>query len=230
MNGEDADFWDRRYRSEGAIWGEQPSPTAVRAAAYLPARARVLDIGFGYGRDLSFLASRACRVSGAELSHEGHRLAEQRLAAQGNSPEQLYLGRFEELALPEASFDAIISHRMAHLLLSAEAVAVFVDRLHRLLRPGGLLAIGARNLDDLDPAKMVPIGEQVYEYRNRPWHRIRYWDDESFRQRFGDRFTIDKLERASEDESRPNAVLCHLTILIAHKNADGAAVNHLARR
>jgi cyclopropane fatty-acyl-phospholipid synthase-like methyltransferase len=217
MSSEDGDFWDHRYRTEGAIWGEQPSPTAVRVAAHLPARARVLDIGFGYGRDLAFLAGRGCHVWGVEISREGYRLAEQRLLAQGNAVEQLYLGRFEKLSLPEASFDAILSHRMAHLLLTAEAVADFTDRLHRLLQPGGILAIGARNLEDLDPAKMVQAGEQVYEYRCRPDHRIRYWDDESFRKRFDNLFTIDELEHAREEESRANPVPCHLTILIARK-------------
>jgi hypothetical protein len=133
------------------------------------------------------------------------------------------------LSLPEASFDAVLSHRMAHLLLTPEAVATFSDRLHRLLLPGGILAIGARNLDDLDPPKMVQAGEQVYEYRCRPDHRIRYWDDESFRKLFGNLFTIDELERDSEEESRANPVPCHLTILIARKNADAAPVDHLVR-
>lgn len=222
MSGENGDFWDRRYRSEGAIWGEQASPTALRAAAFLSPGTRVLDVGSGYGRDLAFLAGRACRVWGVEMSREGHRLAEERQAAQGSRAEQLYLGRFEELPLPQASFDAIVSHRMAHLLLSPEAVDAFVERLHRLLRAGGIAAIGARNRQDLDPAQMVEVGEQVYEYRNRPGHRIRYWDDDSFRQRFGGLFTVLDLAHTCENESQACPVPCHLTVLIARKNADAA--------
>ena len=222
MNGEDADFWDRRYRLEGPIWGEMPSPTALRAAPYLKEGAQVLDVGSGYGRDLTFLAGRACRVSGVEISCEGHRLAAQRLAAEGCRAEQLYGGRFEELPLPEASFDAILSHRMAHLLLSADIVDAFIDRLHRLLRVGGIVAVGARNLEDLMPADMAQVSEQVYEYRSRPGHRIRYWDDESFRRLFGSRFSVLELVHTCEDESQARPVPCHLTILIARKNAAAA--------
>lgn len=217
MNSEDADFWDQRYRSEGAIWGEQPSPTAIRAAAFLVPGARVLDVGFGYGRDLDFLAGHGCRVSGVEISREGHRLTERRLAAHNGRVERLYLGRFEELQLPQASFDAILSHRMAHLMLNGEIIAAFVERLHRLLRAGGILALGTRNRADLDPAEMVQVNEQVYEYRSRPGHRICYWDDESFRQLFGERFAVLDLTSTCEEESQARPVPCHLSIMVARK-------------
>jgi SAM-dependent methyltransferase len=225
MNSEDGDFWDRRYRTEGAIWGEQASPTAQRAAAFLAPGARVLDVGSGYGRDLAFLAGRSCYVNGVDMSREGHRLAEQRLAAMNGRAEGLYLGRFEDLPLPEAGFDAILSHRMAHLMLSTEAVDAFVERLHRLLRTGGIAAIGARNREDLVPGDMIQVSEQVYEYRSRPGHCIRYWDDDSFRRLFGDRFTVLELTHTCEDESRARPVPCHLTILIARKKAPGGQAN-----
>src|SRR5438876_9345834 len=69
------EFWDRRYSKEGAIWGEVPSPTAQTAARYVQPQDRVLDIGFGYGRDLPFFARQQCRVWGVDLSQEGCRRA-----------------------------------------------------------------------------------------------------------------------------------------------------------
>ncbi len=230
MSSEGGDFWDRRYRAEGAIWGEQPSPTARRAAEFLPPAACVLDVGSGYGRDLVFLANRSCRVWGVDISREGHRLAEQRLAAQGKRAEQLYLGRFEELPLPKGSFDAILSHRMAHLLLHDETVVAFVQRLHCLLRAGGIVAVGARNPKDLVPEEMIQVDEQVYEYRSRPGHLIRYWDDESFRRLFGGLFTVLEVDHTCEDESRARPVPCQLTILIARKNDTAGQADQLSGR
>lgn len=220
MNSDEGAFWDRRYVAEGDVWGEQPSPTAVLTTAHLAPGARVLDIGSGYGRDLAFLRQRGCQVSGVDMSTEGHRLARERLLRQGGQAERLFLGRFEDLPVPAEAFDAVLSHRMAHLLILPEAIAVFAARLARVLRPGGILAVGARNPADLDPAEMVCVREQVYEYRRRPGHQVRYWDDATFRQAFGDGFTILALRQVAEPESRAHPVACHLTVMIARKNAE----------
>ena len=37
MSGDEGTFWDRRYRAEGEIWGDGPSPTALAAAPHLRA-------------------------------------------------------------------------------------------------------------------------------------------------------------------------------------------------
>ncbi len=210
-------FWDRRYRAEGAIWGDAPSPTARRAARYLSPGARVLEVGFGYGRDLSFLIRHGCQVVGIDLSQEGQQQAEARLKQEGLEPEDLLTGRFEDFPLPSGPFDAVVSHRVAHLLISREAIARFTDKVCQVLRPGGLLSLGARNRRDLDPAGMTRIEEGVYEYAHRPGHRIRYWDDESFQRAFGPAFTILALFDETELESVAQPVPCRLTVMVARK-------------
>jgi SAM-dependent methyltransferase len=217
MKSDEGEFWDQRYRAEGAIWGDGPSPTAELAARYLHASDRVLEVGFGYGRDLAFLSRQRCKVFGMELSREGHRLARDRLLREGLRPEELVLGKFEDSSLPLGSFDAILSHRMLHLLVSREAIAGFARKAAELLRPGGLLCLGARNPHDLDPAGMVRIEDNVYEYVQRPGHRIRYWDNAAFREVFGEAFTVLALSPAVEQESTSRPVPCHLTLMAGRK-------------
>src|SRR5438132_5389825 len=106
MKSDEGTFWDRRYQAEGAIWGEAPSPTARAAARHLPPNPRVLEVGFGYGRDLSFLLRQGCKVVGIDLSREGQRQAEARLEREGLQPDDLLAGRFEDCALPGERFDA----------------------------------------------------------------------------------------------------------------------------
>ncbi|MCS6851996.1 MAG: methyltransferase domain-containing protein [Gemmataceae bacterium] len=219
MTSDQSEFWDRRYLDEGFIWGQEPSPTARMLTAYLPPGAQVLDVGFGYGRDLPFLIRRGYRTSGIDLSVAGLRLAEQLLARQGVQAEQLYVGRFEETHLPNAPFDGILSHRMAHLLVTRPAVERFVAKLVDVLRPGGMLFVAARNPRDLDPAAMVPIEEGVYEYRQRPGHRIRYWDEAFFHAVFDQSFDILTLTDAVENESVAQPVPCHFTVMIAQRKA-----------
>jgi SAM-dependent methyltransferase len=221
MPGEDGAFWDGRYSREGPIWGWDPSPTAREAVPYLRPGLHVLDVGFGYGRDLAFLMRHGCRASGIDLSTEGRRLALELLEKQGLSPERLWTGRFEEVDLPAGHYDAVCCHRVLHLLQTPEAAARFARRVAEVLRPGGLLCVAARNFRDLEPAAMVRVGEDVYEYRDRPGHQIRYWDRQAFDEVFGATFRFLILADQIENESRQRSVPCHLTVLVGTKNGNG---------
>ncbi len=217
MRSDEGQFWDERFRREGAIWGEGPSPTVKALLRYLPAKARVLEVGFGYGRDLAFLLGHGHRAWGVDLSAEGRRLAEERLGRAGLAAERLLTGAFEASDVPDGQFDAVFSHRVAHLLVTDEAVATFTERVRRALRPGGVLCVGARNEDDLNPAEMRCVGGSVYEYAQRPGHRIRYWDDAVFRDAFENDFLFLTLDRVYEAESRSHPVPCHLTVMVGSK-------------
>jgi 2-polyprenyl-3-methyl-5-hydroxy-6-metoxy-1,4-benzoquinol methylase len=210
------EFWDTRYRAEGAIWGESPSPTAQVAAQHLTTRARLLEIGFGYGRDLPFYIRQGCRVTAIDLSITGRQLAEQRLQREGLQAESLLAGRFEQREFVEP-FDVVVSHRMAHLLVDPAEMASFSAKVLQVLRPGGMLCLGARNLHDLDQATMVSLGDGVYEYTQRPGHRIRYWDHEAFRRTFNGAFDVCSLIETTELESQGHPVPCHLTVMVGQK-------------
>jgi SAM-dependent methyltransferase len=217
MLSDESKFWDERFKDEGAIWGEGASVTAQTATRHLAAGARLLEIGFGYGRDLAFLAREGYRVSGIDLSSEARRRTEARLGHEGLPAERLWTGRFEESDVPESGFDGVVSHRMAHLLVSDQAVERYVQKASRILRPGGILCLGVRNSDDIIPGEVRHVRDIVYDYLPRPGHRIRYWNDDRLRRAFGKRFNCLALEHACEDESQSRPVPCRLTILVARK-------------
>jgi SAM-dependent methyltransferase len=213
----EGEFWDRRYLTEGAIWGEGPSPTARLAARYLGPGARVLEVGFGYGRDLVFLGRRGARVSGIELAPAGRSLAEERLRRQGVRAEALWTCRFEDCRLPARAYDLVLCHRMAHLLLTPDAVRDFVRKAADVLRPGGVLCLGARDRRDLNPEEVMEVDGGVYEYARRPGHRIRYWDETALREVFRDGFRILEMAPVDEPETVARAVPCHLTLVVARR-------------
>jgi SAM-dependent methyltransferase len=224
---EDGSFWDKRYNAEGPIWGWDPSPTALAITPFLTPRARVLDVGFGYGRDVAYYLREGRRASGIDMSTAGRRLALELLNAQGLRPEHLWTERFEEAALPPHYFDAVCCHRVVHLMLDQEAINQFAARVAEVLRPGGLLCVTARNSRDCDPAAMLDLGGNVYEYRHRPGHRIRYWDGPTFTAAFGSAFTFLDLSEEVELESRHKPVPCHLTVLVG-KRHEAASLPRLA--
>jgi SAM-dependent methyltransferase len=217
MRSDEGRFWDERFRREGAIWGEGPSPTVKALVPRLSAGALVLEVGFGYGRDLAFLIGQGHRAWGVDLSPEARRRTEERLRRAGLRAERLLTGRFEDSDLPTGQFDAVYSHRMAHLLVTDGAVARFAAQARRALRPGGTLCLAVRNADDRDPAEVRRVAEGVDEYVPRPGHWIRFWDDAALRQAFGNAFHIQAFERVCENESRGRPVPCHLTILVGRK-------------
>jgi len=223
---EEGQFWDERYSREGLIWGWKPSPTALTVVPRLSARDRVLDVGFGYGRDIAYYLRSGLHASGIDLSTTGRKLALDLLAEQSLQPGELWTARFEDAPLPPAAFHAVCCHRMIHLLLDDAAVERFVASIVPLLRPGGLICIAARNLDDLQPAEMEPRGDNVFEYRSRPGHRIRYWDDAAFRRAFGRQFEVLELTAHSEAESQQRPVPCHLTVLLGRLQSPARQPEH----
>lgn len=225
MPSDEGAFWDQRYRLEGAIWGNDPSPTARLAAQHIAPGARVLEVGFGYGRDLAYYLHHSVRVCGIELSVEGYRQALNRLQQADLQPESLQIGRFEEQALPEGAFDVLVCHRVAHLFVEPAAMLHFAAKARQVLRAGGLLCLGARNLEDLNPADMIEVADHVYEYRQRPGHRIRYWADATFENTFADDFRILSLTRATEPESMTHPAACRLTIMVGQKKVAAPQVS-----
>src|SRR5437764_12365471 len=200
MRSDEGEFWDRRYLAEGAIWGDGPSPAAEGLARHVRPGDRVLDVGFGYGRDLVFLGRGGCRVSGIEAAAEGRRQAAGRLERAGVVPEGLVSGCFGSARLPAEPFDAALCHRLIHLFVAPGTGEAFAAYLGRTVRPGGLLAVGTRSPRDLDPAAMLPLGDGVYEYRARPGHRIRYWTGDALARALGPAFAVlDAVETAEPE-------------------------------
>lgn len=113
-------------------------PTAI--AGLKPGQV-VLDLGSGGGIDC-FLAARQVgptgRVIGLDMTPDMIRLAQQNAKKMGANNVEFRLGEIEDIPLPDASVDVIISNCVVNL--SPDKDAVFREA-HRVLRPGGSLSI-----------------------------------------------------------------------------------------
>ncbi|HEV3084101.1 MAG TPA: class I SAM-dependent methyltransferase [Gemmataceae bacterium] len=218
MRSDESQFWDERFKHEGTIWGDTPSATATTALRYVPANSRVLEIGFGYGRDLAFMLRQGYRMSGIDLSVEARHRTEARLQRAGLQAEQLLTGSFEESNHRDILFDGVLSHRMAHLLITDDAVERFVRTVKSVLRAGGLLCMAVRNSKDVNPSETRLVQGNVYEYLPRPGHWIRFWDDEDLRRAFGKCFDFLTLDHVCELESGARPVPCYLTVMVAQRS------------
>jgi len=101
----------------------------------------VLDLGSGGGIDVLLSARRVGptgKAYGLDMTVEMHELALRNQAEAGVTNAEFLLGTMEDIPLPDASVDVIISNCVVNL--AADKRAVFAEAL-RVLRPGGRLAI-----------------------------------------------------------------------------------------
>ena len=100
----------------------------------------VLDLGSGAGLDAiiaSWKVGPEGKVIGVDLNPSMCRKARENLAATGTSLE-CHEGRMEEIPLPDASVDVVISNGVLNLSFRKRRVA---EEMFRVLRPGGRLSI-----------------------------------------------------------------------------------------
>ena len=120
---------------------EQAIKQRVVDGARLEAGMSVLDLGCGTGT-LTLLLKRACpgaRVVGVDVDPKVLGIARAKLAEAGVEVELLQ-GAIDELDLPEASFDRVVTSLVLHHLTTEEKRRA-LGAVRRLLKPGGELHV-----------------------------------------------------------------------------------------
>jgi ArsR family transcriptional regulator len=98
----------------------------------------LLDIGTGTGRMLEILAPRVEHALGIDQSREMLSVARVNLERAGLENGSVRLGDMYQLALPDASFDAVVIHQVLHY---ADRPAEAIAEAARVLRPNGILVL-----------------------------------------------------------------------------------------
>src|SRR5882724_11454087 len=114
------------------------NPTAL---ARLEPGEDVLDLGSGGGIDVLLSARRVGptgRAYGVDMTEEMLQLARANQAKASVTNAEFLEGRIEAVPLPDRSVDVVVSNCVINL--SADKDAVFAEA-HRVLRPGGRLAV-----------------------------------------------------------------------------------------
>lgn len=223
---ETLDFWSRRYLDEGHIWGDDGSITAQILAEKLAESddasvKTILEVGFGYGRDIKELAIQGHKIVGIETASAAlHEAANQVGRYLQSGQVQLLLGDFNHTNYLKRDFDAVSCHRTLHLWGNNGLVRAFANKTASVLKDHGLLAVSARNLDDFNPEQMVMIGNNLAEYKARPGHQISFWNEERFRETFSKKFDILEFHHGVEIEAQKNPVDSHFTLMIARKKPE----------
>ena len=134
----------------------------VATALELGAEDRVLELGCGVGRIGRELAPHCAHWTGVDISEKMIEHARERLGHLGNTAfHQLERTSLEPLAdgsLTKAYSVAVLCH------MDKEDLYLYLQELHRTVRPGGLIYVETWNLSH-------PIGWKRWEYEVANWRR-----------------------------------------------------------
>ncbi|WP_019911876.1 class I SAM-dependent methyltransferase [Paenibacillus sp. HW567] len=154
-----SEYWSDRFAREGMIWGDQPSPTALRAREWFVEQGvqSVLVPGAGYGRNTKVFSSDfvtyGIELSGAALE----------LAAEWDSKTQFTEGSALERQL-DFRVDAVYCYDVLHLFLAEERRSLITASLEQL-RPGGLLYFTSFSDEDPNNGCGRQLEQGTYEYK-----------------------------------------------------------------
>jgi SAM-dependent methyltransferase len=129
---------------------------------------RVLDLGFGDGRNMPLLCDQGMEVYGVEITEEICRAGETRLAALGYSV-KARVGRNAAIPFGDGYFDHILACHSCYYVDEGQEFSANVAEIARTHKPGGRFILSAPCADSYIMAGATDLGDGHMRIANDPY-------------------------------------------------------------
>jgi SAM-dependent methyltransferase len=129
------EYWESRFKNEGAMWKFEPSDSALRALELfkLEEISEILIPGFGYGRNAKLFLDNGFKVTGIEISGSAIDLA------RANGIDCIiHHGSVTTMPFDNERFEGIFCYALIHLLSRSER-RNFMASCYNQLKKNGLM-------------------------------------------------------------------------------------------
>lgn len=157
-------YWDealKRYAAKS--WVDKPTIFAEQITSYFPKRGKLLELAAGQGQDSRYFARLGYQVTATDLVDTGLNEASQKAKKENLKIDFQVVDLAGPLPFPDAAFDIVYSHLGLHYLNKADTEKMFQE-IHRVLKPGGVLAALFNTVDDpeINSSEFEKIEDNYY--------------------------------------------------------------------
>jgi len=172
------EYWDKRYRSEGKIWGEQPSVTAGQALKLFRKEKaqKILAPGSGYGRNTRLFAKSGFEVTGVEISAEACKLARD-----FDPGTRVYNRSALDLSFLDGEFDAVYGYNVLHLFRQDDR-RLFIRQCGEKTKANGLMFFTVFSEKEATFGKGNEVEKNTFE--SKPGRPVHYFTGDDLKGHF----------------------------------------------
>ncbi|NOU18707.1 MAG: class I SAM-dependent methyltransferase [Bacteroidales bacterium] len=185
------EYWESRFKNEGAMWKFEPSDSAMVAVDLFKSNKinKILIPGFGYGRNAKLFCDNAFSVTGIELSHSAIVLAK----TNGINC-TTHHGSVTSMPFDNELYEGIFCYALIHLLNKNER-RKFLESCWNQLKEGGIMffLVASKQMSMYGGGKY--LSKDRYEISKGV--KVYFYDSESVSKEFAD-FGIDEFKDIEE--------------------------------
>ena len=130
---EQPEFWETHFQQKQAMWGFEPSKSAILTKDFFVEKGlkNILIPGIGYGRNASLFRDNGMTITGIEISKTAIEMANKQYADM-----TIYHGSVTDMPFDDLQYDGVFCYALIHLLDERERQKLIQDCYNQLTDNG----------------------------------------------------------------------------------------------